>query len=197
MKYLIDIDHAPYLYMDENNNMSPPLYKAKGFNSLVFDQNGLDKLEKYDGFDALQIELDARYKGYDSGYDNGHRDGLKDAWELVQKVASMTYNELSDADIPQDWRLLSYQEVKEKFDEYEKSKFKIGDGIENNMKHDKAIIVGLEDNGRLYTCFGMRGVFSLSKVELEFWDKTGITYPEASKLFELIKDGISEDDYPF
>lgn len=198
MKYVIDIDHIPYLHTDDKNNMSPPLYKAKGFNSLVFDQNGLDKLEKYNGFDALEIELNARNKGYDSGYD----DGLKDAWELAKKVVyDTTFAQFTEMgilgmfdggeDCANILKKYSYNELKEKFEEYDKKKdFKVGDVIINKTTHGKAIIVGTEDE--LYVCMSNDEIFSLSKFELnEMWEKTGVTYPEAPKLFDLVRTGLS------
>ena len=53
-KYVIELEDAPYR---KANGMSVPLYKVKGFNSLVFDQNGLDKLEKFD-IDYIKSHLD-------------------------------------------------------------------------------------------------------------------------------------------
>ena len=44
MKYIIEINDIPMTTPE----LGKKLYKAKGFNSLVFDQNGLDKLEKFE-----------------------------------------------------------------------------------------------------------------------------------------------------
>ena len=41
MKYIIEIEEAPFF------NDNGLLWRAKGFNSLVFDKNGLDRLEPY------------------------------------------------------------------------------------------------------------------------------------------------------
>lgn len=60
MKYVIEIDNE---FKDFHGNK---LYKAKGFNSLVFDQNGLDKLEKYEAFQT-----------YNKGYQQGYEDAMK------------------------------------------------------------------------------------------------------------------------
>ena len=45
-KFLIEIEEK---YSGSNTS---PLYRVKGFRSLIFDNNGLDKLEKYDGNDG-------------------------------------------------------------------------------------------------------------------------------------------------
>ena len=43
MKYVIELEEAPF-----TNYFGETLYRAKGFNSrLIFDQNGIDKLEPY------------------------------------------------------------------------------------------------------------------------------------------------------
>lgn len=60
MKYIIEIENE---FKDFYGNK---LYKAKGFNSLVFDQNGLDKLEKYEAFQT-----------YNKGYQQGYEDAMK------------------------------------------------------------------------------------------------------------------------
>lgn len=41
-KFIIEIEKEMSLEVDE------PLYKIKGFNALVFDGNGLDRLERYE-----------------------------------------------------------------------------------------------------------------------------------------------------
>ena len=43
MKYIIEVEDNPMFL--RNGDM---LWKAKGFNTLVFDKNGLDKLQKYE-----------------------------------------------------------------------------------------------------------------------------------------------------
>ena len=45
MKYIIEVEDNPMFL--RNGDM---LWKAKGFNTLVFDKNGLDKLQKYEEF---------------------------------------------------------------------------------------------------------------------------------------------------
>lgn len=45
MKYIIEIEDNPMFL--RSGDM---LWKAKGFNTLVFDKNGLDKLQKYEEF---------------------------------------------------------------------------------------------------------------------------------------------------
>ena len=70
MKYIIDIE-------DQAVN---GLYKAKNFKTLVFDDYGLDRLEKYD--DAL----------VDNTIKAAYREGMDRAWETARKIACFTEN---------------------------------------------------------------------------------------------------------
>lgn len=83
MKYVIDIrEHAM------NDPFTPALYRAKNFNALVFDENGLKKLT------PLEEEVkEAEQKAYERGYrvgriicdaevrDKAYRDGLKHGYD--------------------------------------------------------------------------------------------------------------------
>ena len=59
-KFVIELEDKPF------RNGCTDLYKVKGFNSLVFDQNGIDKLqalEDYLGNLAISINKDASHTG--------------------------------------------------------------------------------------------------------------------------------------
>lgn len=60
MKYVLELSDK---FMDENGNV---LYKAKGFNSLVFDDTGITKLEKFDDI-VTNYTITARSDGYNVG----------------------------------------------------------------------------------------------------------------------------------
>ena len=73
-------------------------YLIKGFNTLCFDDNGLDRLDRIDRHTAEGV-WNAGYKtGYDKGYqegalnpssigyEHGYEAGLNDAWECVRKI---------------------------------------------------------------------------------------------------------------
>lgn len=63
-KFEIEIDSD---FVDWNGNK---LYRIKGFNSLVFDENGLNKLQKaklYDVEDLAKIESESFDRGYKWG----------------------------------------------------------------------------------------------------------------------------------
>ena len=67
-KYIIEIEeaYAPIQRIGTQRDL-PLLYRVKGFNSLVFDEEGLNKLEKYDPD-----------KEYDRGYEQGCADTEKE-----------------------------------------------------------------------------------------------------------------------
>ena len=73
-KYIIEIEDEPFGRNDDFNipHGMDELYKAKGFNTLVFDKHGLDKLTPLDN------ELEETYQR-----------GLDDAWEATKKIALM------------------------------------------------------------------------------------------------------------
>jgi hypothetical protein len=55
----------------------PILYRIKGFNTLVFDDNGLDRLEQVNGGPTLR-----------DAYDEGYKKGLRDAWGCARIIAN-------------------------------------------------------------------------------------------------------------
>lgn len=61
-------------------------YAIKGFNALMFDNTGLDRLQRYDGntyLDGVQAGLES----LDCSVRNAYEKGLSDAWELAKKIA--------------------------------------------------------------------------------------------------------------
>lgn len=71
--------------MDSDNGT---LYRSN-FNTLVFDEYGLDKLQKYD-------EVKERLELIDELKLVERNKGMMDAWELVKKLADMPFQERAD-----------------------------------------------------------------------------------------------------
>ena len=63
--------------------ISEPLYKIKGFNSLVFDKNGLDKLEN--AKNSLPIP-----------YSEAYKKGMNDAWDIARELCKTDYNDCTN-----------------------------------------------------------------------------------------------------
>lgn len=117
-KYIIEIGDK-YL----SDNQKDTLYKAKNFNSLVFDQNGINKLTNLDVIKndyvkqvdkfvenankSLDTKIQEAYKaGYAKGYEdcakennkadkNEHEfeDGLNAAWDIARKLSNLWMSE--------------------------------------------------------------------------------------------------------
>lgn len=78
-KYVIEIEQQYGACTSKETHMTVPpmhLYKVKGFDSLVFDEKGLDKLTPLDCYCDNECGIaDAESNGYDCG--------LTDAWDAV------------------------------------------------------------------------------------------------------------------
>lgn len=99
MKYVIEINDHPM-----NDPFTPALYRAKGFKTLVFDEEGLSKLtplneEVYSTKNAVwnngfvagkqegKKEANQDYgKGYDKGYDKGYETGFEEGKEAMKEI---------------------------------------------------------------------------------------------------------------
>ena len=142
-KYMIEIEDVPFskVRIDvDNGAQNINLYRAKGFNSLVFDQFGLDKLTPLDK--ALSSELgEAYHKGFESGSHEAttleYQQGLEDMHEAIKKIYNMS---VEDKDAVFDTQTLYYivnnytaNEIMKKLATYEQQKadaeIKVGDII--------------------------------------------------------------------
>lgn len=102
---------------------SEPLYKIKGFNSLVFDENGLDKLEK--SKESLPIP-------YSEAYRKGMNEGMNDAWDIARELCNTSYNDCTnifgDESVEYVIKNLTPLEIKEKIESFKKE-IKVGDVV--------------------------------------------------------------------
>lgn len=100
------------------------LHRVKGFNSLVLDEYGLDKLQKHD---ALQERLELIDELKQAEYNKG----LNDAWEFMKKWDSMNYetsNEMFSSTTLRSILNRTPQEALAKLKAYEEqSKIEVGD----------------------------------------------------------------------
>ena len=112
---------------------SEPLYRIKGFNSLVFDKNGLDKLEK--SKESLPIP-----------YSEAYETGMNDAWAIARELSETRYDECTEmfGDETVEYVIKSFTplEVKEKMKSYKKDKeIHIGDKVQDCDDNTKAIVL--------------------------------------------------------
>lgn len=144
------------------NEKLKELYKVKGFNALVFDDNGLDKLQKInpefkiEDIDDMLAEYDIKQESYNKG--------LQDSWEFLDKLAHeitkdvrekvFGYTELEDV-----LDHYSYQEALAKIEAYEKeqSEICVGDVVRDEYGKNLCVTRVSEDKS-VVECFGPGGM---------------------------------------
>ena len=171
------------------------LHRIKGFNSLVLDEYGLDKLQKYE---EEVIATKFYEKGRQEALEEvqncesyGYEKGLNDAWKLVRKICGMTRQALYEifkiedaylADILDD---NTYQEAIAKIEAYEESKaIKVGDVVFNAREDIKAVIIDSAIAKGAWQIYTEDGCVEIWK-ECEF-KKTGRTV-DIENLLEQIR----------
>lgn len=94
-------------------------YKIKGFESLVFDKDGLDKLEKVKN--SLSIP-----------YSEAYKKGMNDAWDIARELCKTGYNDCSeifgDESVEHAIKNFTPLEIKEKIESFNKE-INVGDVV--------------------------------------------------------------------
>ena len=197
MKYVIDVPD-----FDKYNMPSPTKGRVVAIPITIDDTTfniptEMAFIEPYTEPDLTQIKLDARYDGYDAGCE----DGVKAGWGLAQKIATMTYSELEYADIPQDWRLLSYQEAKTKYYEWKakkESSVDVGDEIYAISNPNIRAYVAKTD-GKHFEGYALTNVYNYCSVgekygfaynTLDSWKKTGRHFDTVEDILKAMKGEV-------
>ena len=72
MKYIIDIEEKPLCVFDKDTQTYfPRLWRVKGFNSLVFDEEGLSRLEELNSDYINEHFGDLQDTAYQKGFEDG------------------------------------------------------------------------------------------------------------------------------
>lgn len=183
-KYIIEIEEVIKRYG------APHIARIKGFNALVFDQYGLEKLKPYDGEDA---------------YDKG----LNEAWE----VAKWLYNnpvdiaeDIFNCDYLEIYNKYTVQEVAHKIKEYEEqqkqdAEIKVGDEIVSGDAYVVVTYISPEGEWNGFTLnktkYGEKGQGYTCMRNFNFWQKTGRHYPQIAEVLAEAnndKDTSERDD---
>ena len=91
-KYIIELEDKMF---HKTGEAGAVLWRAKGFNSLVFDMTGIDKLTPYTEPNLEQVRKEAFKNGYDaackdidikSKINAAYRKGMEDAWEAARTL---------------------------------------------------------------------------------------------------------------
>ena len=180
MKYIIEIEDVPFskVHFDADNGaQNINLYRAKGFNSLVFDEHGLDKLTPIDK------EMEEMYQ---KGFDN--------AWKAIVKIAKMPdgermthFGEVWISNILNAYSLEQIFTILEK-NESESDKIEVGDEVAPiNALNRPFIVVSVKDN--VIHGFDLNGGctsrgYFLHETHLK---KTGRRFPQVAELLKAMK----------
>lgn len=164
MKYIIEIEDEPLVRKSALHGETA-VYKAKGFNTLVFDRNGLSKL-----------------KPYDANYQKGINDAISTVKWLFKNAPD---KDLFDGNFVEDiLNLNSYREIKAGIEQYEKNKYEFHVGDEVARDGDKGVVCYVYDSNTMDILWndGFAGQC--------FWDgrleKTGRNFKQIAELLDLL-----------
>lgn len=196
-KYIIEIGEV-YETLENsatanNEQVNKPtfLYRIKGFNSLVFDEDGLNKLEEYEKQEKYDAEAE-------------YQRGLNDAWACARKIFGVKYGYTHDEiigiygrrldaiDLPPSEaiaKIKAYEEQKKVNEE----KIKVGDEIVFGSAHVVVTYInsynewngfaindcGVCKPGQGYTC--MQG--------FDGWKKTGRHFQQIAEVLKQLQEG--------
>jgi len=205
-KYIIEVEDKPFELLNEDGFTSEKLFRVKGFNSLVFDWNGLNMLTPYTEPNLERVKKEAYDKGYHDGYFVGdeswkdivhekeeefYQKGLSDAWEAARKIlfnpddGGMSAIDVNEVFGESSWTVMkdfSVSEVVAKIKEYEdsKQKIKVGDEVEDGVAN--LVILEINEDGTVegFTDYG-------SVVHAIPRKKTGRYFPEVVALLKNMK----------
>ena len=169
MKYIIELEDEPMIANSFHQEVDE-LWKAKGFNSLVFDKYGLYKLTPYTELDRKAIE--------------------DETWGLAERIADMSYDDFVscfEGETEEYVYGLPYHEVKAKYEAWKKQKEEIhvGDEVEDN-DGTRGIVFDIIGTDLLGVCW------EEERVSHFFWPKsycrkTGRHFDEVERLLKKMR----------
>lgn len=174
-KYIIEIEDDPFTRY-ECLPGEEALYRANGFRSLVFDQNGLDKLTPYEEPDESAVELQ----------------GAEKAWELAKKISIMPDEAKKEVWGTDKYNTInlgySYAEAAKRYEAWQKNvaddEIKVGDEVTDNYSTAVVLYTHGRRVGLLFNSGVNRGIaHETYKME---WKKTGRFFPELTEMLKKI-----------
>lgn len=175
-KYVIEIEDVPFGRNDDPviPHGMDELYRARGFKSLVFDQNGLNKLTPYTEPDEDEIRQRVE----------------QEVWEFADKYYNMNdidFDDCCDSEVQS-----SYSEAKAKYEEWRKQKdeIRVGDEVTFKPNDAKGIVIWCHVPD-VYADVDKYAVFTGNFVEycpIEWLTKTGRVFPEVAELLKKMKE---------
>ena len=197
-KYIIELEETPFIQHFKNGAWET-IYRVKGFNSLVFDWNGLQMLTPYTEPDLEQVRKEAydkcmdeaemsAYKLYSPKIDEAYQRGLSDAWKAARKIANIPYGEEEKVIGSDGWTFIinhTASEAIEKIRQYEQKKeeqIQVGDEVVSTC--GKAVVHEV-NGGNVYYIYadGERGYNPINQVR-----KTGRHFPEIAEVLQKMRE---------
>ena len=174
-KFVVEVDKV--LSDADSPFIEGELYRIKGFKSLVFDEFGLDKLDKY-----YPVPTTTEY---DEGYVDGKETGMGEAWKIALNLYLIAFSDRLDIfNLENDGKdklveimeKFTPQQAKAKIEAWEKSKeeIKVGDVCKRkNIGNQSSFAICTKTDGwRGYFLYS-DGSASLVKEKLRNWERTG------------------------
>ena len=213
MEFILQVEDKPFVNGDKK------LYKSTAFESLVFDQKGLNKLERYDRakreaekkeLKKLREQVDSlcgevqrltclEYKSYGIAFQEGNDAGLKKLYDALKTISVMPYSERTTL-----FGSLSITDILAIYDPFEiidrvakfksnGSEYKLLCEVEGNVSKTKAIVYAISGND--LSVLYLDPTFN-TKLVKTIWKKdvckpTGKVY---TNLLEFISDKDEESD---
>ena len=175
MKYIIEIENEPFGRNDDPffPHGMDELYRAKGFKSLVFDQNGLDKLTPYTEPDREAIE--------------------NEVWEFIFELVTRHRYELDDCfgtdSMCEIMSSIPYSEAKAQYGEWKaekakKDEIRIGDEV---IYHGNKYVVGYVGVDEVYHIVSRNWMRVVVQGDYQIF-KTGRHFPEVAELLKKMRE---------
>ena len=184
-KYIIELEDKPLANIE--TPFGDEVWRVKGFKSLVFDKNGLDKLEEFE-----------EKWDFDTVYDGAYQSGLNDAWQTVLEMAELSAlnrNQLFGiANIGDAIRSTTPKEAIRKLTEYDEKKgtlslmLKVGDEVEWTSEEEIGVVTTV-DNEHFSVLYpsGDSYWFSFSD-DIDSFKLTGRRFTQMAEVMSMIGD---------
>lgn len=175
-KYIIELEDKPFHTDAEDVSfVDDKLWRVKGFRSLVFDPNGLDKLTEYAAIDQ----------------ESAYKKGLEDAWNAARTIAGMSKYEMVECfgTLPllrnEQADKMTPEEVIDKLKEFEqRQELSIGDEI---IWRDGSKSVVIDRDDCFFTELDVNGCVSKQDINGGGYSKTGRHYDQIEKLLGALR----------
>lgn len=192
MKYVIEIEDVPFSkvrFGDDAQNLN--LYRAKGFNALVFDKEGLDKLT------PLDKELD---EAHQKGLEEGKKQGADKAWECAKRLvwktslndaASMGFIvEEEAAEILKNYTATAAMKAIEFYDKKLETEIEVGDEV-IAVSGNAVVIRKYMGNDGVERCeYWYYNDARIDRDATTFLRKTGRHFPQIVELLKAMKGDV-------